>query len=254
MICANPDRSCSAATADLLRRRAGRTLRDAGRRRGGDGRQAVRADLRGLPRPRRRARGPAGRPGARAGDRRRRRHRRQGANAQGHRPALRRRRHPRRGDAGQRMAGSIPPPPSVCSARPGRMRPTSPTTLPGRADATAGVTARDRRGYKRRILRDRSNMQGAFLEDLEVGQAAELKRTVAEGDLEAFAKVTGDDNPVAPRRGLRRRHALQGPHRPRHAERRLHLRRAGHEAAGPGRDLRLADAAASAARCGSATR
>jgi 3-hydroxybutyryl-CoA dehydratase len=39
-------------------------------------------------------------------------------------------------------------------------------------------------------------MQGAFLEELEVGQTAELKRTVAEGDLAAFAEVTGDDNPL----------------------------------------------------------
>jgi 3-hydroxybutyryl-CoA dehydratase len=39
-------------------------------------------------------------------------------------------------------------------------------------------------------------MQGAFLEELEVGQTAELKRTVAEGDLVAFAAVTGDDNPL----------------------------------------------------------
>ena len=39
-------------------------------------------------------------------------------------------------------------------------------------------------------------MQGAFLEELEVGQSAELTRTVAEGDLAAFAAVTGDDNPL----------------------------------------------------------
>ena len=39
-------------------------------------------------------------------------------------------------------------------------------------------------------------MQGAFLEELEVGQSAELKRTVAEGDLATFAAVTGDDNPL----------------------------------------------------------
>jgi 3-hydroxybutyryl-CoA dehydratase len=39
-------------------------------------------------------------------------------------------------------------------------------------------------------------MQGAFLEELEVGQTAALKRTVAEGDLTAFAAVTGDDNPL----------------------------------------------------------
>jgi 3-hydroxybutyryl-CoA dehydratase len=39
-------------------------------------------------------------------------------------------------------------------------------------------------------------MQGAYLEELAVGQSAELKRTVAEGDLAAFAAVTGDDNPL----------------------------------------------------------
>jgi 3-hydroxybutyryl-CoA dehydratase len=39
-------------------------------------------------------------------------------------------------------------------------------------------------------------MQGAFLEELEVGQTAELKRTVAAGDLAAFAAVTGDSNPL----------------------------------------------------------
>jgi 3-hydroxybutyryl-CoA dehydratase len=39
-------------------------------------------------------------------------------------------------------------------------------------------------------------MTGAYLEDLEVGQTAELTRTVAEGDLTAFAQVTGDANPL----------------------------------------------------------
>ena len=39
-------------------------------------------------------------------------------------------------------------------------------------------------------------MQGLFLEDLSVGQSAELTRTVTESDLVAFAAVTGDDNPV----------------------------------------------------------
>ena len=39
-------------------------------------------------------------------------------------------------------------------------------------------------------------MSGLFLEDLNVGQSAELTRTVSDGDLEAFAAVTGDDNPV----------------------------------------------------------
>jgi 3-hydroxybutyryl-CoA dehydratase len=39
-------------------------------------------------------------------------------------------------------------------------------------------------------------MQGLFLEDLTVGQSAELVRTVAEADIVAFAEVTGDSNPV----------------------------------------------------------
>jgi len=39
-------------------------------------------------------------------------------------------------------------------------------------------------------------MNGAFLEDLEVGQSAALTRTVAASDLETFAAVTGDDNPL----------------------------------------------------------
>lgn len=34
------------------------------------------------------------------------------------------------------------------------------------------------------------------MEDLIVGQAAELTRTVSEGDIGAFAAVTGDDNPI----------------------------------------------------------
>jgi 3-hydroxybutyryl-CoA dehydratase len=39
-------------------------------------------------------------------------------------------------------------------------------------------------------------MDGAFLEDLEIGQTAELRRTVVASDLDAFAAVTGDTNPV----------------------------------------------------------
>ena len=39
-------------------------------------------------------------------------------------------------------------------------------------------------------------MPGLFLEDLSVGQSAELVRTVTEADLVAFAAVTGDTNPV----------------------------------------------------------
>lgn len=39
-------------------------------------------------------------------------------------------------------------------------------------------------------------MNGLFLEDLTVGQSAELARTVTGDDLVAFAAVTGDSNPV----------------------------------------------------------
>lgn len=39
-------------------------------------------------------------------------------------------------------------------------------------------------------------MNGLFLEDLSVGQSAELARTVTGDDLVAFAAVTGDNNPV----------------------------------------------------------
>lgn len=39
-------------------------------------------------------------------------------------------------------------------------------------------------------------MQGLFIEDLSIGQAAEFSRTVGEADIQAFADVTGDTNPV----------------------------------------------------------
>jgi len=39
-------------------------------------------------------------------------------------------------------------------------------------------------------------MQGKFLEELSVGQSAQLVRTVGEADIVAFAQVTGDTNPV----------------------------------------------------------
>jgi 3-hydroxybutyryl-CoA dehydratase len=39
-------------------------------------------------------------------------------------------------------------------------------------------------------------MQGLFLEDLSVGQSAQLVRAVSEADIVAFAQVTGDTNPV----------------------------------------------------------
>ena len=37
---------------------------------------------------------------------------------------------------------------------------------------------------------------GLFLEDLSVGQSAEITRTASAADVEAFAAVTGDNNPV----------------------------------------------------------
>lgn len=39
-------------------------------------------------------------------------------------------------------------------------------------------------------------MPGLFLEDLSVGQTAQLVRAVTEADIVAFAAVTGDTNPV----------------------------------------------------------
>lgn len=39
-------------------------------------------------------------------------------------------------------------------------------------------------------------MNGRFLEDLVIGERAERRRVVSAADIEAFAAVTGDDNPV----------------------------------------------------------
>jgi len=39
-------------------------------------------------------------------------------------------------------------------------------------------------------------VKGLFLEDLSVGQSAELTKTVDAAGIEAFAEVTGDNNPV----------------------------------------------------------
>ena len=39
-------------------------------------------------------------------------------------------------------------------------------------------------------------MAGLFLEDLSVGQSADYSRVVMAADIDAFAAVTGDDNPV----------------------------------------------------------
>ncbi|MGI9413389.1 MAG: MaoC family dehydratase [Hyphomicrobiales bacterium] len=38
--------------------------------------------------------------------------------------------------------------------------------------------------------------QGYFIEDLEVGMAAEFERTVTSSDIEVFADVSGDTNPL----------------------------------------------------------
>ncbi|MFI4935033.1 MAG: MaoC family dehydratase [Caulobacterales bacterium] len=39
-------------------------------------------------------------------------------------------------------------------------------------------------------------MSGLCLEDLEIGQTAERRRVVTAADIDAFARVTGDDNPL----------------------------------------------------------
>jgi 3-hydroxybutyryl-CoA dehydratase len=39
-------------------------------------------------------------------------------------------------------------------------------------------------------------MQGLFLEDLTVGQSAEMSRTADERTIQLFAQVSGDDNPL----------------------------------------------------------
>ena len=39
-------------------------------------------------------------------------------------------------------------------------------------------------------------MKGLFLEDLHVGQSAEMVHTVTDADIRGFAQVSGDNNPV----------------------------------------------------------
>lgn len=39
-------------------------------------------------------------------------------------------------------------------------------------------------------------MQGCYFEDLSIGQTAEITRTVGAADIDAFAAVSGDTNPV----------------------------------------------------------
>jgi len=38
--------------------------------------------------------------------------------------------------------------------------------------------------------------QGYFIEDLEIGMAAEFERTITGGDIDVFAGVSGDTNPI----------------------------------------------------------
>ena len=39
-------------------------------------------------------------------------------------------------------------------------------------------------------------MQGLYFDELNIGQAAEMSRVVGAADIEAFAEVSGDNNPV----------------------------------------------------------
>ena len=39
-------------------------------------------------------------------------------------------------------------------------------------------------------------MQGLYFDELSIGQAAEMSRVVGAADIEAFAEVSGDNNPV----------------------------------------------------------
>lgn len=41
-----------------------------------------------------------------------------------------------------------------------------------------------------------ATLQGLYFDELSVGQSAEMSRMVGAGDIEAFAQVSGDSNPV----------------------------------------------------------
>ena len=41
-----------------------------------------------------------------------------------------------------------------------------------------------------------NNTQGAYFEDIEVGQVAEFTKVISEADVEDFARISGDTNPV----------------------------------------------------------
>ena len=43
---------------------------------------------------------------------------------------------------------------------------------------------------------DFDTLHGYFIEDLKVGQKAELKKKITEKDIQQFAELTGDNNPV----------------------------------------------------------
>ena len=43
---------------------------------------------------------------------------------------------------------------------------------------------------------DFDTLHGYFIEDLKVGQKAELKKKITENDIQQFAELTGDNNPV----------------------------------------------------------
>ena len=43
---------------------------------------------------------------------------------------------------------------------------------------------------------DFDTLRGYFIEDLKVGQKAELKKKITENDIQQFAELTGDNNPV----------------------------------------------------------
>ncbi len=80
----------------------------------------------------------------------------------------------------------------------------------GGLDSVAAQRAAGRQGRARHLRHGRAalsaatssratrtdRMDGAYLEDLEIGQTAELRRTVTAPDIDAFAAVTGDTNPV----------------------------------------------------------
>src|ERR1700683_987537 len=49
---------------------------------------------------------------------------------------------------------------------------------------------------KEKTMSAARHLEGRYLEDLAIGQSAERKRVATAADIEAFAVVTGDDNPV----------------------------------------------------------